>query len=137
MNYPEPVVGAFIRNKNGEFLFIESPKWKGYTIPGGHIEIGETMEAALRREVREEVGIGIKNIRFLAAQDGVFPPQFKYHKHFVYLHFVCDAANEDTCLDSREVSAIHWLSPVEALAIPLDTHISHSLGIAIQIFSQQ
>jgi nucleoside triphosphatase len=46
--YPEPVVGAFIFNDGGEVLLVKSPKWDvEYTIPGGHIELGETIEKYL------------------------------------------------------------------------------------------
>ena len=37
--------------------------WKGYTLPGGHVELGESFVAAVKREMREETGLEIVNPR--------------------------------------------------------------------------
>jgi nucleoside triphosphatase len=71
--YPEPTVGALILNGNKQILLARSNKWKNrYTLPGGHIELGETMEEALRREVKEETGLEVKPIRFLNLQEAIY-----------------------------------------------------------------
>ena len=63
-NYPEPIVGAFILNDNNEILLMVSPKWDNqYTVPGGHIEIGETIAETVVRETKEEIGIDIEFIK--------------------------------------------------------------------------
>ncbi|ADL12770.1 NUDIX hydrolase [Acetohalobium arabaticum DSM 5501] len=57
MKYPEPTVGAVIFNPDDEILLCKSNKWDNkYVIPGGHIELGERMEKALIREIKEEKG---------------------------------------------------------------------------------
>ncbi len=59
--YPEPTVGALIVNKEGKILLTKSHKWfDKYTLPGGHIEVGETMKEAIIREVKEETGGNIR-----------------------------------------------------------------------------
>ena len=51
----EICVGAFIQNTKGEIFLMRSPKWGGrLVVPGGHIEYGEQIEEAFRREVKEE-----------------------------------------------------------------------------------
>lgn len=58
------VVAAFLQNENGEFLICRRPAHKArglkWEFPGGKIEIGETPEAALARECREEMDIEIR-----------------------------------------------------------------------------
>ena len=54
-------MGALIVNSNGEILLVKSFKWGSkYTVPGGHIELGERSEVAVRREVKEEVGLEVE-----------------------------------------------------------------------------
>ena len=54
--YPEPTVGALIINSENKILLVKSHKWMNgkYSVPGGHVEIGESFEEAIIREVKEE-----------------------------------------------------------------------------------
>ncbi len=79
--YPEPTVGATIINSEGKVLLCKSHKWGNrYVIPGGHIELGETMEEALKREVFEETGLTVKDIRMLGINESIFHPTFHEKK---------------------------------------------------------
>ena len=56
--FPEVTVGALIFNPDGKLFLVKSHKWHDkYVMPGGHIELGETAENALKREIKEETGI--------------------------------------------------------------------------------
>ncbi|WP_420312454.1 NUDIX domain-containing protein [Streptomyces sp. YS-B37] len=60
------IVSALVRDRNN-YLFIRQDKPGGaypgtLHLPGGGVEEGETPEEAVRREVREEVGVGIENL---------------------------------------------------------------------------
>lgn len=75
--YPHPTVGAIILNPKGEILLIKSCKWRNkYVIPGGHIELGEKMINSLKREIKEEVGLKIYNIKFICFQEFIFDKTF-------------------------------------------------------------
>lgn len=52
-------------HKNGAYLLQDRIKkdWQGYTLPGGHIELGESIVDAVVREVREETGLTVLNPR--------------------------------------------------------------------------
>ena len=61
------VVAAIIQNSKGEYLCCKRGDWKSapgkWEFPGGKPESDESLEAALVREIREELGVGIKVLR--------------------------------------------------------------------------
>ncbi|MEY4005494.1 MAG: hypothetical protein RLZZ221_1590, partial [Verrucomicrobiota bacterium] len=63
---PVPVVAAVLTDDRGRFLLAQRPAHKklglNWEFPGGKVEPGETPEAALARELREELGIKITGI---------------------------------------------------------------------------
>lgn len=94
--YPEPIVGALIINKNGKLLFCRSQKWEGkFTIFGGHVEQGEKIEDAIVREVKEESGLDVKVIKNIGISDSIFNPKFHNKKHFIFIDFLCKYDNGD------------------------------------------
>lgn len=120
--YPEPTVGALIFNHSGQILLIRGKKFKNrYVIPGGHIEIGETMEEALRREVREETGLKINKIKIIGLQEAIFPEHHINSRHFIYIDFLCQAEPGEVVLNHESEEFI-WINPEEALEIPLETY---------------
>lgn len=117
--YPEPAVGALIFNKDNKVFLMTSPKWNGrHVVPGGHIEIGETIEEAVIREVKEETNLDVTDLEFVGLQDSIFSEEFNGEKHFVFIDYVCKAINEDVVLN-KEGTAYIWVSIAEALKLPL------------------
>lgn len=113
--FPEPTVGPLIYNDKGEVLLIKSPKWgEMWHIPGGHVELGETSEEALRREILEETGLEIDQIEFIGWQDAVYPKFFHKKRHFVFLDF-CARASGGKIRASNEMTEWVWIDPVKAL----------------------
>lgn len=85
-----PSVGvAVIVVKNKKVLLGKRknvPIGKGcWGFPGGHLEENESFEGAAKREVMEETGMKIKNLRFLTATNDIFT---KEKKHYITL-FLC------------------------------------------------
>jgi len=120
--YPEPTVGALIVRSDGAVLLVRSPKWKGaLTVPGGHIELGENMERALRREVKEEVGLNIEVVKLLLIQEAIYSPEFWKRKHFIFFDFLCRASDGGISVDGCEVQDYIWTRPEEALGLKLDS----------------
>lgn len=83
MNFPTHIVsvGGLIENDEGKILMIKNPD-RGWEIPGGQVEVGETLTDALKREIKEESGIDIEignltavhsNIGIGVQYDGVSP----------------------------------------------------------------
>jgi len=110
----EVVVGVFIQNKKGEIALFKSKKWGNVWVPpGGHVDYGERIEDAARREVKEETGVDIKNIKLIRIAEIIEPPSFDRKAHLISFHFLCSTDNEFE-LDDDEVSDYKWFS-VEAL----------------------
>ena len=58
-----------------------------WSLPGGHLEFGESFENCAKREVMEETGMRIRNIRFGTATNDIFE---KEDKHYVTLYLLAD-----------------------------------------------
>ena len=63
-----------------------------YSLPSGHLEFRETFEACAAREVVEETGIKVRNIRFLTATNDNMP---EYSKQYVFILIVRERKNEE------------------------------------------
>jgi nucleoside triphosphatase len=117
--YPEPTVGALIFDPDGKILLIKGKKFKDrYVIPGGHIEVGETFEEALRREVKEETGLDIENIQLLSLQESIFNPHYHTKRHFLYIDFACTTVSTQVTLNEESQESI-WVALPNALNLPL------------------
>ena len=120
--YPEPTVGALILNSEGKMLLVKSHKWGDlYTIAGGHVEVGETLVEALRREIKEEVGLRISEVRLLMTQEAIFSPEFYKRRHFIFFDFVCRCDDDNVVVDGNEIQSCLWEEPKEALRKTLDS----------------
>lgn len=118
---PICTVGALIFNPAREVLMIRTHKWSNlWGIPGGKIKLGETAEDALRREIMEETGLEIANIRFVIVQDCIDSKEFHRKAHFVLLNYTCDSQGGKVTLND-EAQEYQWLPASEALKIPLNT----------------
>ena len=121
-NYPEATVGALIVNSNGEILLVKSFKWGSkYTVPGGHIELGERSEVAVRREVKEEVGLEVEPVRILLVQEAIFPADYIKHEHYIFLDYLCRATSPTVKLDGKEIQEYVWTNPNDVLRLELES----------------
>ncbi len=119
--YPEATVGALVVNEKGEVLIVKSKKWntKG-TVPGGHIELGERAEDAIRREVKEETGLDTEPVKLLIVQQAIYPKDYHKHEHYIFMDYVCTAKTQEVKLDGRELQEYMWVKPEEALKLDLE-----------------
>jgi mutator protein MutT len=129
--FPEPTVGALIRNDEGKVLLCESHKWPGlYTVPGGHVELGETCEQALVREIKEEVGLDVVVLELLSIQQVIYPKEFWVAKsHFIFFDYLCSATGNQTVrVDTDEIQATIWQDPERALDLNIDRYLRHFIN---------
>src|SRR3990167_8385870 len=109
------VVAPFIVNDKGEVLYFRSVKWKGLVPPGGHVEYGETLVGALKRETKEETGLDIEPIKMINTGEMIEPKEFYEPRHFIYIHFLCKMKSGEIKLDKRELVDYEWVDPKAAL----------------------
>lgn len=118
---PIVTVGALIADPEGRVLVVKTHKWGDrYGIPGGKIEEGETMEAAVHREVMEETGLAVFDVRFALVQDCIDSPEFYKPAHMILLNFTCRTEGGLVTLND-EAQGHRWVTPEEAMALDLNT----------------
>lgn len=120
------IVGGIIlseaRNKILLIRRADSMWGDAWSIPGGHVEYGETVKEALIRELQEELNLKVLDMRFLAYEEFIVPT--KPDKQFVSLNFIVFAKEgispnkeikEARWFDLRELSEIDHKIPKEGV----------------------
>ena len=126
--FPEPTIGALIVNEAGKILLAKSHKWfDKYTLPGGHIEVGESMVDAVKREVKEEVGLDVDVVEMLLVQEAIFAPEFYKKKHFIFIDFYCKSKDQKVRVDQTEIQDYIWVYPGAAYNLKLDSFTRKTL----------
>jgi phosphoglycolate phosphatase len=118
---PIATVGALIFNDAGQVLMIRTHKWSHkWGIPGGKIKTNEPSETALCREIREETGLEVEDIRFQLVQDCIEPSEFYKKSHFILLNYTARATSNTVVLND-EAEDHRWVSLDDAAALDLNT----------------
>jgi len=107
MEFPRitPAVMVFITNDGGQALLAHNKKFPPglYSLIAGFVEAGENLEAAAAREVREEVGIEIRDIQYAISQPWPFP-------HSLMICFTARYASGTVKPDGVEIEDAQWFS---------------------------
>lgn len=115
--------------KDDQCLLAHASKYPAgrFSTLAGFIEPGETAEQAVVREVKEEVGIEVGNIRYIKSQSWPFP-------HSLMLGFFADYLSGDLVPDGDEILEARWFKPDELPDLPPGFSISRQL---IEAFVKQ
>ena len=105
MIFPKISPAVIVAVTNGDKLLLSKYAGRAYTryaLLAGYTEIGETIEQTVHREVMEEVGLKVKNLRYYKSQPWGVDGN-------VLMGFYCDVDGDDTiCIDENELSMADW-----------------------------
>jgi NAD+ diphosphatase len=128
----DPVIIIVVCHE-GRILLGRQASWQPgmYSALAGFVEPGETIEAAARREVFEEAGVRLGEVRYLASQPWPFPAN-------LMIGLTGDALSEAITIDARELEEARWFTFAEARMMADRTHpeglwATHPVAIAHQL----
>ncbi|MCK4622781.1 MAG: NAD(+) diphosphatase [Desulfuromonadales bacterium] len=95
------VIGLIVRGD--EILLVRKPEWADgrFGLVAGFVEFGESLEEAIKREIREETGLQVNNLRYIGSQCWPFPSQ-------LMTGFVADYLAGEITLQEDELAEASW-----------------------------
>lgn len=122
-NYPRLSPSIIVSVIKGEHILLaRSERFpKGmYSVLAGFVEPGENLEDCIRREVAEEVGIEVKNIRYFGSQNWPFP-------HSLMIAFTADYSSGEISIDNNEIVDANWFTVEDLPRLPGSYSIAREL----------
>lgn len=124
IEYPKLSPAVIIAVTDGDRLLLSKYAGRAYArhaLLAGFVEIGETIEDTVRREVMEEVGLHVKNIRYYGSQPWSF-------SETVLMGFYCELDGSDQItLDERELALAEWFHRDEIPVTPLRDSMTNEM----------
>ena len=122
-SFPRLAPAIIVLIARGEELLLgRSPHFPAgvYSILAGFVEPGETLEEAVEREIAEEVGLQVRNVRYVASQPWPFP-------HSLMLGFRAEYAGGELQIDPEELEDARWCRPPDLPRLPSPASIARRL----------
>ena len=109
------VIVAVVRD--GKILLARSVRFPDafFSVLAGFVEPGETFEECVRREILEEVGIAVENLRYFGSQPWPFP-------HSLMVGFTAAFAGGELVLEEKEIAQADWFGPEEVVRLRIPRH---------------
>ncbi len=114
-------MGALVWGPDGRVLIVRTTKWRGlWGVPGGKVDWGETLEAAVTREFWEETGLRLSDVRYAQTQEAVLSPEFHKPAHMVLVDFFARTDDPEVS-PNEEIEEWAWVPLAKAGDYPLNT----------------
>lgn len=119
--------------RDGRVLIVRRarPPARGiYTLPGGGVELGETLEEAVVREVREETALAIEPVALAGYRQAIGrDAEGRIERHFVILPFAARWISGEVTLN-EELAEAHWLKPAELTSLTTTEGLAQIIAAA-------
>ncbi len=123
VNYPRIAPAIIVLITRGQQLLLSRArhfKPGMYSVQAGFVEVGETLEETVRREIREEVGIEIKNLRYFGSQPWPFP-------NSLMIAFLAEYASGELNVNDDELEEAGWYNADKLPPLPLPQSIARRM----------
>jgi 8-oxo-dGTP diphosphatase len=121
--------------RNGKVLVVRrarKPALNLYTLPGGAVEIGETLVQAVAREVREETALEIEPVQLAGQRDVIVRDAHgRVEQHFVILCFAARWRAGEPVLND-ELDDARWLEPSELAGLQTTDGLAEIVAAAVE-----
>jgi NAD+ diphosphatase len=108
--------------REGRILLARSTRFTAnfYSVLAGFVEPGETLEETIHREIEEEVGIQVRNVRYFGSQPWPFPDS-------LMIGFAAEYAGGEIKIDDAEIAEAGWFAPDQLPTVPGKISIARRL----------
>jgi NAD+ diphosphatase len=123
VNYPRIAPAVIVAVERGdELLLARNANFPAafFSVLAGFVEAGESLEETVRRELREEVSIEVKDIRYFGSQSWPFP-------NSLMVGFTAQYASGEICVDTNEVAEAAWFRYDAIPRVPPSQSIARKL----------
>lgn len=125
--------------RDGKVLIVRrarKPALGVYTLPGGVVEAGETLEEAVRREVREETALDIEPVALAGHREVIIrDAQARTERHFVILCFASRWLSGEPQLND-ELDEARWIDPQELAGLKTTEGLAEIVAAAVARLTQ-